>query len=151
MRILLIIPKVIMWLAWLVFLSSFFLPAYDGLERPGAEAGTTMLGWEAMLDSIVLLAAKFWVVLFEPRFLVFFLAPIGNVIVLLTPFCTQIHPEESWPLAVPLVATSAMMWILPAEMYQHTLCGFWAWNLSSLTMAIAVAINTFVLLLFDSA
>ena len=109
MRSLLIIPKVIMWLAWLVFLSSFFLPAYDGMERPGAEAGTPMLGWEAMLDSIVLLAAKFWVVLFEPKFLVFFLAPIGNVIALLTPFCVQIHPEESWPLAVPLVATSAMM------------------------------------------
>lgn len=150
MRVLLIIPKAIMWLAWLVFMSSFFLPAYDGLEQPGAEAGTPLLGWQAMLDSIVLLVAKFWVVLLEPRFLVFFLAPIGNIIVLLTPFCVLSHPEESCLLAVPLVATSAMMWILPTEMYQHTLCGFWAWNLSSLTMAIAVAVNTFVLLLFDS-
>jgi hypothetical protein len=150
MRILYHIPSAMIWAGWIVFLSSFFLPAYDGLERPGTDPGTPLLGWQAMVDSIVVLTYKFWVVLFEPGFIVFFLAPIGNAFVLFVPLFVQNLREGSWLISLPLVAISAMMWILPSEMYQHTLYGFWTWNLSILYMAFAAIVNAIAMQQYES-
>ena len=127
------------------------MPAYDGLERQGTDVGTPLVGWQAMVDSIVILSAKFWIVIFEPRFFVLFFAPIGNGIVLLAPFFAQIQREESGLLALPLVAIAAMMWFLPAQIYEHTLLGFWVWNWSTLTIGIAIAINAIAMRQLDNA
>ena len=135
------IPLAFVWIFWSIFLISFFLPAYDGLSRAGREPDTSLLGWQAMVESIIVLTVKFWAVLFEPRFAVFFLAPFGNALVLVTPFVARSLREDSWPIAAPLVLFSAMMWFLPAEIYEHTRYGFWVWNLSALMMAVAVVFN----------
>lgn len=139
------------WLGWFVFLTSFFLPAYDGLERPGTSPGSPVLGWQAMVDSIVMLTAKFWFVLLEPRFIVFFLAPFGNAFVLFVPLFVRNLHEASWLISIPLVAISAMMWILPPEIYHHTLYGFWTWNLSILAMAFAVVVNAVAIQQYETA
>ena len=149
MRTLYYLSMAFTWTFWFIFLASLFLPAYDGMERPGTPVGTPLLGWQAMVDSIVVLTAQFWVVLLEPRFFVLYLIPFGTAFVLHSPLLANGLREDSWPIAVPLIAFSAMMWVMPSEMYEHTLYGFWAWNLSPVMMAIAMVMNAVALRYYD--
>lgn len=117
------------------------MPTYDG-DKP-------LLGHQAMVDSIVLLTAKFWILLVEPRYALLFLAPLGSFAVLFVPFIAMALREDSWPASLPPLALSVAMWFLPAEIYQHTLYGFWVWNLSALLLCIAVLLHAITLGIYD--
>lgn len=94
---------------WILFAISFVLPVYHENGRPNTAHGTPLNGWQAMVDSFAFVAAMPFLLVCDPRFLIFVLLPIANICVLIIPIFCFAAGENSWPFVFPLLAFTTIM------------------------------------------
>jgi hypothetical protein len=124
------LPKVSIWLAWALFIASFFLPATGSYERAGTPPGTPLNGWQAFVMSIEALAIKPYVFLIEPRALLFIAFLIINPLMFLAPVLIFGLQDEAWLLGTLYMAFGIVAWMLPPPLVGDVLFGFYLWNAS---------------------
>ena len=108
--------------AWLLFVSSFFLPAIQG--------GT---GWE----SFTALMALPWAMLFDARFIVCLAFPPANFLMLVAPYLLYRDQEWAGFLGVTMLVVAVTPWLLPLDWIGPLEVGFYCWAASFALMALA--------------
>jgi hypothetical protein len=121
---------------WLAFIASFFLPATNVVERGGAPPGTALVGWDAAVSSVQLVAAQPLVIFAEPKALLFLLFPLINLVALLSPLVALSNPTKAAWLAIVLVPVAAMPLTMPKPLVGDLFIGFYFWSGSFLVMGI---------------
>lgn len=112
--------------AYLLFVTSMFLPATNILQRAGTPPGTPLSGWQA-LSSIQVLGAQPLVFVAEPRALLLVTFPALNLLMLLSPLFVAIQRGWSFWLAFFLVPGGLLLLALPESLTGDLYVGIYAW------------------------
>jgi hypothetical protein len=131
-RLLMFFP---MLAAWLMFFTSFFLPATNVVERGGTPPGTPLPGWDAFFSSLTVLAAQPFIVIAEPRALLLLAFPFINAAMIVIPLVALREPELAPWYGSVLVPLGLIPWLLPKTLTGDLFIGFYLWNVSFFAMA----------------
>jgi hypothetical protein len=131
-----LIGALVVGTGWLVFVTSFFLPATNVVERGGTPPGTPLVAWDAAISSVTLLAAQPLVLVAEPKAFLFLLFPLLNLSVLLSPAIALQAPDKAAWMATVLVLAAMVPMTLPKSLIGDVFVGFYAWLGSFIIMAI---------------
>lgn len=126
----------IVGVGWLAFITSFFLPATNVVERGGTSPGTPLVGWDAAISSIRVLAAQPLVFVVEPRAWLFLIFPLLNLGVLLSPAVAVSMPKKVGWLALVLLPAAIVPQTLPKTLTGDLFVGFYVWIGSFVTLAV---------------
>ena len=128
----------LIWVAWLMFAFSFFLPATNVLERGGTPPGTPLRGWGAFIAGFVVIGSQPLVALAEPRVLICLAFPFCNMAMLLSPLFAYPHRRKGFPvISIVLIPSGILPWLLPKTITGELFSGFYQWNLSFFLMSVA--------------
>ncbi|HEX6960423.1 MAG TPA: hypothetical protein VF175_01040 [Lacipirellula sp.] len=125
--------RAIIAVAWLMFFTSFFLPATNVLEAAGTAPGTPLTGWQAF--SATVLALHPLAVLAEPKILLFLAAPVINLAMIIVPLASLVAARaglRAGPLLVPL---AIVPFGFPDKALGDLYSGFYTWVASIALMA----------------
>jgi hypothetical protein len=128
------LPVVVVTLAWLMFIVSFFLPATNRLEMGGTPPGTPLTGWQAFTSSLFVLGAQPLIVIAQPLTLLFLTFPFINLGMLLSPL-VALSWERAALLSFLLVPCGALPWIFPKDVTGDFFIGFYVWDASFFVMS----------------
>lgn len=142
MRILSWLPVGLILSAWSMFLVSFFLPATNTLVSANAESGSPLTGWEAFYTSFLVLISTPFIVLIEPRTLLFLMFPIVNFVMALAPWIAA-SEDRAVLLGLFLVPCGFLPWLLPRGITGDILIGFYLWNASYFLMAVGCILRRY--------
>ena len=122
----------LIWIAWLMFGFSFFLPATNVLG--------TLSGWDAFIASFAVIGSQPLVVLAEPRVLICLAFPFCNMAMLLSPlfaYPSVTRTKEFPVISIILIPSGILPWLLPKSITGELFSGFYLWNLSFFLMSVA--------------
>ncbi len=114
-------------LGWVCFITSFFLPATNVLERGGTRPGTPMVGWDAAISSVTTIGAQPLILIAEPKSILFLLFPLVNLMMLLSPAWALGEPESAFWLAIVLLPIGICTVGMPATLIGDVFAGFYLW------------------------
>ncbi len=120
------LPMTIVWIAWLMFVASFFLPAAGS----GAAAEN---GWQTFVASIESLLLIPWNFAVGSCLLLFLLFPAFNLTMLLAP--RRLADWNAEIAAVGFLIGGGLPWLIPSDVSGKLFVGFYLWDLSFFVMA----------------
>ncbi len=127
---------VLTFVAWIAFLSSFFLPAAICIPSIPGGALAAQTGWETFLDTLRLAAEAIGHV-FRPLVLLCMLSPLPNGLMLLAPLANlQLKSYTAFYGAALLFSGTSAIWVC-WQVYEGLNVGFFVWVGSILAMALA--------------
>ncbi len=127
---------VLTFVAWIAFLSSFFLPAAICIPSVPGGALAAQSGWETFLDTLRL-AAEAIGHAFRPRVLLCMLSPLPNGLMLLAPLANlKLKSYTAFYGAALLFSGTSAIWVC-WQVYEGLNVGFFVWVGSILAMALA--------------
>jgi hypothetical protein len=128
--------------AWLMGVTSLFLPASVALAQGGTPPGTPLSGWEAISSANYILFLSPWIVIVEPRFAVLPLIGAVTFLLLAIPLLYSAADCEAW-LLVPLLCFSASLWLLPDYTLNAMRVGAYVWQAAFVVAGIACVMRSF--------
>jgi hypothetical protein len=129
------LPAVVVIVAWLMFIFSFFLPTTNVLAMGGTAPGAPLTGWQAFTSSLEVLAVQPFVILAEPRTLLFLIFPFINLVMLLAPVIVLAW-DDSWLLSGLFLSFGLLPWCFPKAVTGDLFVGFYLWDLSFFMMMV---------------
>ncbi len=120
------LPPTVVWIAWLTFVVSFFLPA------TGSDAAAEN-GWQTFVASIESLLLIPWNFAAGPCIFLFILFPFFNFAMLLAP--RRLADWNAELAAVGFLIGGGLPWLISQDVSGKLFVGFYLWDLSFFVMA----------------